>query len=885
VAALSLAQHKGNEAKKNIPLVQHNKIKGNGYAEGSVLYNKQQAKDGVQATTAAEQRQQTRAVIRAGADKVLIVFSILGFIFFLVVYAMFLVQVRGKDVNPVFSNAVQLSVRVGVFAFCLASLVWFPPLHWLTTDDFKGKIPLVICLYYFTITPILGSTIANAWAGAVGTFWAFLMMWFLNGVFPGGMAPGMSMASATAIFGWVSFFFFNFIILWCKCSIGMKMFALANGIGFLLAFMNPDSTVKFSENFTIDPQGTAFNTLLATWFACLISPVVNIFPSMLTSAFMDMKGASTTVSDTTSRLFEDVVEYYGGRSPSVRIETHIKAVKGLRGTIDGMGGSIGAAWWECFDLGKFGTIRALMAAHQTMAYDLQDRLTAALVSASTEDFGDSHIQVMQNIMEDCRRVVRTAGQLLKSVTAAASDGKIDASEKESIRIQILQAKDAVRSLAKEFDVTRRAYQKPISGELLSESFFVLTLSAYARLVWEYSEMLITGPPASPGIGADIMSGIKSTWSGLLDKDNMFFTLKHFVAFSFCWVYAIYVDKFGGACVITAVFLMNNLACPDVQALLNSMNAVILAAVVGTLIFEWSCESHHSMYVLPFLTLIIWQAGLFGMFSKSRFATACIFIVALAPFYLIKKCPPDGQALAGGAAGVYAGMIGFVLAIIFVGFFQYMLSRDRASNLALESLRGAFGGLKNGLNAFWVAEDMTKALGTVGGDLGTGSGTSTSAAIEPRLWRTPWNDALYKDVVASLQQLRLDFLMMYYALAGPSGKPENIFGRFSNAPEFKAVQMDLSRTFEDSEHICLNMLSHTGGVLAGLQDMKTKTGIDSLEALPAFIDSLNRGGLNFPIAVGDSMEDDDLCQISTVLLMLDCSIKHIATLLKKPIKQV
>ena len=89
-----------------------------------------------------------------------------------------------------------------------------------------------------------------------------------NGVFPGGMAPGMSMASAAAIFGWVSFFFFTFIILWSKCGIGMKMFALSNAFGGMLAFMNPESTVKFSEGFTIDPKGTAFNTLIATWIAC-----------------------------------------------------------------------------------------------------------------------------------------------------------------------------------------------------------------------------------------------------------------------------------------------------------------------------------------------------------------------------------------------------------------------------------------------------------------------------------------------------------------------------------------------------------------------------------------------------------------------------------------
>jgi len=322
----------------------------------------------------------------------------------------------------------------------------------------------------------------------------------------------------------------------------------------------------------------------------------------------------------------------------------------------------------------------------------------------------------------------------------------------------------------------------------------------------------------------------------------------------------------------------------VQALLNSMNAVILAAVVGSLVYEWSCESGKGMFVLPVLTLTIWIAGFFGVFSKSRFATACIFIVGLVPFKLVAHCPMDGQ-ITSSAAGTYAGMVGFVLAIIFVGFFQYALSSDRASNLALKQLNIAFVGLRDGLAAFWVADDMTKYLGTVSGALGAGSGCSASAAIEPRLWRTAWNHGLYQDVVASLAQLRLDYLMMWYAIAGRTGQPEKLFNRLSQAPEFKAVQMDLTQTFEDATMICTNMLAHTGGVLAGLQQLKTVTGIDTLEALPALIESINKGGLNFPVVPGETMEDDDICQVSTALLMMDSTIKHVAVLLKKPIRQI
>merc|ERR1719265_1195335 len=289
------------DAKKNIPVVKHNKIKGNGYAEGSVLYNKQEAKTAVTSGQQAAAATATSTAIEEGRNKVLIVFCIIGFIFLLLVYAMFQVQIRGKDVNPNFTGAVQLTIRTAIFAFLLGCLVWFPSLHWLTPADFRTKVPLVICLYFFTV-----------------------------------------------------------IILWSKCTIGMKMFALANAFGGMLAFMNPESQVRFSEGFKIDPSGTAFSTLIATWIACAVSPLVNLFPSVLTSAFLSMKGNSTSASKTTAKLFEDVVEYYGGQNGSVKIELHIKQASNHRGTIDGMGGSIAAAWWECFDMGKYGTIRTLM---------------------------------------------------------------------------------------------------------------------------------------------------------------------------------------------------------------------------------------------------------------------------------------------------------------------------------------------------------------------------------------------------------------------------------------------------------------------------------------------------------------------------------------------
>merc|ERR1719181_1526215 len=109
---------------------------------------------------------------------------------------------------------------------------------------------------------------------------------------------------------------------------------------------------------------------------------------------------------------------------------------------------------------------------------------------------------------------------------------------------------------------------------------------------EYAEVLMTNPPKGVGIGAGLSAGISGTFSGLGDRFNVNFTIKHFVALVICWLWSVYVDSWGGACVITAVFLMSGAVCPDIQGFLNVMIAVIFAVVLGTLVFQSACESGH-----------------------------------------------------------------------------------------------------------------------------------------------------------------------------------------------------------------------------------------------------------------------------------------------------
>jgi len=639
--------------------------------------------------------------------------------------------------------------------------------------------------------------------------------------------------------------------------------------------------VKFSENFTIQSDGTAVNTLLATCIACLIAPLVNLVPYVSSSAFANMKTNSVKASKDTARLFEAVIAYYNGDEYSVVIESELKHSVDLRAELDGMGGAIGAAWFERFDMGVAGTVRALMESHLGLMNNLYDRLRALMVAVSTEDFGESHKKIMEKIQGSSMALAQSVKKLLVSVTEFATDGDISEDEKTQLKALIEAAQNDVKKLAADFDGARRAYA-PISKETFGESFFVLNLSAYARLTIEYAQQMIDNPPKGVGFVEGISAGTSSTFAGLGDSANVNFTLKHFLALVICWVWAIYVDKFGGACVITAVFLMSAAVCPDIQAILNILNAVIVAVIIGTLVFQGACGTGYGDFVLPLAAVLIWTLGLYGYFSGGPLLLPCLVVVALTPFRWVTACPTGD--IAAGARGLWAGMVGTIMAIVFVCGCQFMLAPDRASNLAAEELDKAFQGERDAFKAFWAHKDTTVPMGPVAGCLGTGAGYNASAKIEPRYWRAPWKGGLYTEVVGQLGQLRLDILMLWFALAGSDGKPDAIFSKFEHSDQFKSVASDLNETLEDAHKLVLGLLRHESGSFKGLSMLRNTTGIDELGAFDDLIKDVSGDELAFPKQVGDTMEDDEVCQISTAFLLLDTSIKHIAAILQTSIRQ-
>jgi len=303
--------------------------------------------------------------------------------------------------------------------------------------------------------------------------------------------------------------------------------------------------------------------------------------------------------------------------------------------------------------------------------------------------------------------------------------------------------------------------------------------------------------------------------------------------------------------------------------------------MDTMVIQGTCETDYVKNILPGAAFVLWIVGLYGYFAKSCFLLPCVVFVAITPIRWVVSCP-TGE-IGAGARALWGGMVATVLAIIFVCGFQFCLAADRAQNLAVNSLDDAFGGLRKAFDAFWAHKDATEPMGIVPGACGAGAGYCHSASIEPRFWRNQWKSAFYTSTMAHVETIRLDILMLWFAMAGSDGKPDGIFSKFESKSEFKSVQNDLNSTLEDAHTLAVSLLSHEGGKFTGLGKLKSTTGIDTLGDLPALISHLE-SSLKFPAEVPDSMEDDELCQISTVCMLLDSTIKHIAVVIAEAVRQ-
>jgi len=272
--------------------------------------------------------------------------------------------------------------------------------------------------------------------------------------------------------------------------------------------------------------------------------------------------------------------------------------------------------------------------------------------------------------------------------------------------------------------------------------------------------------------------------------------------------------------------------------------------------------------------------LYVAFSGSSFALIGILSAALSPFVLVVRCPPPEEVSGSSAAlGLWIGIRGFMIALMIMSAAEWLSSKDTLSVLAYEPLEKAMLLIVKSLKLIWKDRDPSEDMAPVGGYLADANTYGKAAEQEPRYSRCKWKSDLLFEVAQMLEYLRLHINTMRHAMCGADGQTGGVFEVLNKVPAFAAMKNDLLDTYEDAQELTMLSLKHESGEFKGLSKMNTLEGIDTLDGWEDAIKAVNEiPGFGFPKEEIETMEDDLLCQISIMFVMLDFACKRVATII-------
>jgi len=472
---------------------------------------------------------------------------------------------------------------------------------------------------------------------------------------------------------------------------------------------------------------------------------------------------------------------------------------------------------------------------------------------------------------------------LMAATSFSEDGDIDHDEKDTLADGESKVKEAIAQLSKDFHEARKAYDKPVCQELMNEAFFVFCISAFGRLTTEYAETLRENPPTGAPFFGELVNCIKGIFTPPLPH-HFRVCSRYWFSLMGCFLFAVLIDNFNGACAVTAVFLINTRVGPDVMAMIQGLLSVVVGVVFNALMFSFSCR-YGSTSVLMTLSAFYWCATIFVAKGTSSLAGVGLMMAALAPFAIVVQCPAEitVEAENAKAVGLWGSIRALLIAVIITVLLEIAHVPGIFTKLTCDALNDAFEGMKQAFTDVFAEKDVSDALGKVAAGCASAEEFNTAAIMEPRLWMCPWKKEFLVSTTSQLKKVRGDILVIRLALLGDGkGEAGTLFQTLSKVPESRDIQMDLNHTIEDARQVSMAVLQHTAGKFHGLDMLKTVDGLDELDGLEEALEGLAKV-CELPKEAPPSMEADPMVQMSIVFVMFTYLIQHLSAITKEAVR--
>lgn len=357
----------------------------------------------------------------------------------------------------------------------------------------------------------------------------------------------------------------------------------------------------------------------------------------------------------------------------------------------------------------------------------------------------------------------------------------------------------------------------------------------------------------------------------------------------CLLFAVLIDDYAPACAITAVFLINTRVGPDVMAMISGLLAVVVGVVANALMYSFSCRFGNT-YALMTVSCFWWLSTVFVAHGGSSLAGIGLWMAALAPFAILKTCQDQSAtATATAAVGLWGGIRALLIAVTITIISEVLHCPGLFTKMATEALDDAFESMQEAFKAVWpegkvesAKEKVDVALKVVSESIANAELYNTAAKMEPRLWKCPWKGNFLLETCEQLRKVRLDVMLVKRAMCGLDGKMELLEEMFDAVPEYKSLKKDLDGTMEGARELTKAVLEHDFGEFLGLKLLDQVEGLHDLDGYDEALESQCKL-LEFPSKAPDSMEGDQLVQISIVFVMLAYLIEHVADITRAAVK--
>lgn len=823
---------------------------------------------------------------------------------------------HGRHVRVLGASEVKFRNTLGIVFRCTLALivcslpVFIPKVYNNMDVNYSGNIAGGVCLLVvFTIYQNLGITVCQAWQGFIGSGVSCWTIHLLNVWMPLGARNPDTYNPWVANLVNVLFIFLN---LWLNMSLNTRLFSICYFVYMMMEFQNPTSVAIFNEGWAINYDSYQ----AATWFTIIPGLIVAIFCMIVPTPLSATRACRANAEASTNmltKLIDDISVYFQGSSASVKIYQYETTAVALRSLLSTLQADLDGSWWEHFDIGARGQQRGLLGRHAAMMTKMCDNLFAMLACVSVEGFEDTHVNCMDKMKGSIDKLTGAVKALLEGAVSAASDGDINPDERQELMDLHEGTKTALAEFSAAFDATRREVfpDARVTADLQSESFFFYTLSVYARYAMDYTDNLLNNPPTPKGFCKEVVdAGCAVFDMNLMTKDEDYksFTIRNTISISICYYVGMYWLGYSGVVAGSASVLLSKFAGSAIVKNLGRLQAVCIGNIAPHIIVRiFGTACYAPRIVGSVLAMALWEiVTCYVFYSSPTYGYIGCLTAAFALGQLIYPCSDLTGSAADAAetafeTAVFAKLTQTTMAVLIMTCVDTVLSRDRASSMAINNFLQGMLGIDGGFQSAFAERDAEGNLkktsklkarrtidisgkgdlamvmsgnerkpGYISGKLSMAEALGNESPKEPRWYRGPWPTSYFQSMTRLAYILRAYLNELEHALMGSDGSFDDLFGNVRGCPSFDKVKTDLMQTMEDVLNLSQVVLrNETQDDMTHMIDKLTALeGCDKLDDMPKLIDEINASDLAFPDAPEASLEDDLLCRLHVVLMIFD-----------------